>query len=167
MAAFSLILLLTLFTFALAAPAEEYGPCFLTPELKKTASKWDGKFAGLNYCGRLVIQQQNCYNCMSPNPLTDRSCICDKETFRLDVIGAMVGSYPNCKGQPEKFLKYRELFCSGKLPAPKESPKIAVAKKTPVKKAKKAPVKKAKKVVKKKVSPKSSQSIKKNGKKVN
>ncbi|KAJ3122625.1 hypothetical protein HK098_002711 [Nowakowskiella sp. JEL0407] len=97
---------------------EEFGPCTLSPELKASANDWNGRFLGLNYCGRLVIEQQNCYNCNIVNPLTDRSCICDKWTFKLDVLGAFAGNGKNCAGQADLFNKYYDDYCTGKSPAP-------------------------------------------------
>ncbi|KAJ1551112.1 hypothetical protein HK096_003075 [Nowakowskiella sp. JEL0078] len=50
---------------------------------------------------------------MTPNPLADRTCICNKESFNSDVVGCMVGSGTYCAGQSALFTAYRTAFCAG------------------------------------------------------
>ncbi|KAJ1550194.1 hypothetical protein HK096_008235, partial [Nowakowskiella sp. JEL0078] len=77
--------------------------CSLPTALLSSRTSWDGASIGLNTCGRD----------MSPNPLTDRTCICNKESFNADVVGCMIGSGINCVGQSELFSTYGTSFCVG------------------------------------------------------
>ncbi|KAJ1564102.1 camp-dependent protein kinase catalytic subunit, partial [Nowakowskiella sp. JEL0078] len=68
------------------AQEENFPECVLPTALKSTSATWSGASIGLNTCGQACVSQQNCYNCMSPNPLTD-------------------------SGQEEIFTKYLNSFC--------------------------------------------------------
>ncbi|KAJ3122624.1 hypothetical protein HK098_002710 [Nowakowskiella sp. JEL0407] len=103
---------------SLVVAQENYAPCTLPASLLSNANTWDGSFAGLNICGRLVVRQQNCYNCMSPDPLRDRACICDKFSFRYDVIGGFAGNGANCAGMADRFKTYANTFCGVVLDYP-------------------------------------------------
>ncbi|KAJ1551111.1 hypothetical protein HK096_003074 [Nowakowskiella sp. JEL0078] len=45
--------------------------CTLPASLVSTESTWSGASIGLNTCGQSCVIEQNCYNCVSGNPLTD------------------------------------------------------------------------------------------------
>ncbi|KAJ3122631.1 hypothetical protein HK098_002717 [Nowakowskiella sp. JEL0407] len=102
-----------------------FAPCTLSPALAASKANWDGAQIGLGVCGRECVADQNCYNCGSPNPLGDDTCLC-KQSFHDDVLGCITGSGAYCAGQAEIFTAYHTRVCVNKQ-APAEPGNSAVA----------------------------------------
>ncbi|KAJ3122630.1 hypothetical protein HK098_002716 [Nowakowskiella sp. JEL0407] len=116
MVSYTSVLSIALFALAVVAQEPVFAPCNLSPALKASQANWDGAQIGLGACGRECVAEQNCYNCGSPNPLGDKTCLC-KQSFHDDVLGCIDGSGAYCNGQRPIFVAYHTRVCVNNLPA--------------------------------------------------
>ncbi|KAI8813719.1 hypothetical protein BJ742DRAFT_789314 [Cladochytrium replicatum] len=81
----------------------------------------DGSSIGItNACAKeCMFNAGNRCNCMSQQPLTDRTCICQKASYEDDIVGCM-NSCGGASAAVTTFQSYKTAFCANRVTGPEQ-----------------------------------------------